>query len=325
MEHSIFRILKNSSAYVAIPAMIILLFMGCNDFIAKDLSEDSVIIYAPMDNYTTTTATTTFYWEKLEGARTYHIQIAKPSFDAMVSLLADTSCTGTQFSYVFTPGTYQWRIRAENGSSETPYITRTITIDSTNDLTSQQIILIDPVNNYAINATSFNLNFYSLYNAASYRISVRSHTSSFTGSLIIPEITTTDTFITVSGLTEGYLDWGVKGENGLSSTSYSTRSIYIDLTDPLAPTLNTPATASTISGPDITLTWTNGIDTGSPLGDSVYIYNDASYTSLRRALYTSTTMLNDTIANGTYYWRVKAVDKAGNVSSFSATRSFTVN
>lgn len=325
MEHFIFRILKSNNFRLAIPVFMLTVLSGCNDFIEKDLKDKEVTIYAPSQNYTTTTATVTFYWQKLDGARSYHIQIAKPSFDGMVSLLTDTLCTGSQFSYVFTPGTYQWRIRAENGTTETPYITRNIQIDSTNDLSSQQIILIDPVNNYAINTTSFTLNYYSLYNANSYRIAVKSHTSSFNGSLIVPEATSTDTFVTISGLTEGYLDWGVRGETGISSTPYSTRSIYIDLTDPLAPTLNTPAAAATITGPDFTLTWTNGSDSGSPLGDSVYIYEDASFNVLRKAYYSTTTILTDTIADGTYYWRVKAIDKAGNTGPFSTSRNFTVN
>jgi hypothetical protein len=325
MRHFIFRILKNNRLTVAIPAFCMIALSSCNDFIAKDLSEQMVTIYAPMDNYSTTTATATFYWQRLDGARSYHLQIAKPSFDSMVSLLTDSTTTQTQFTYVFTPGTYQWRIRAENGSTYTPWITRTITVDSTSDLSSQQIILIDPVNNYAINTTSFTANWFAQYNANSYRLVVKSHTSSFTGSLIVPEITTTDTFVTINGLTEGYLDWGVRGETGLSATPYSTRGIYVDLTDPLTPTLNTPANASSFTGPDFTFSWTNASDSGSPLADSIYIYNTATLAAVRKAYYSTTTILTDTIKTGTYYWRVKAIDKAGNVGPFSLTRSFTVH
>ncbi|HYG49478.1 MAG TPA: hypothetical protein VD905_01195 [Flavobacteriales bacterium] len=302
-----------------------LVLASCNDFIAADLTDKNITVLAPSDNVSTTSATISFFWQELDGARTYRLQIAKPSFDSMVSLLVDTSTSGTQFTHVFSPGIYQWRIRAENGSTETPWVTRTITIDSTTDLSSQQLILTDPANNDAVNTTSFTATFYGLYNASQYRLAVKSHTSNFTGSLVVPEITSTDTFITVSGLTEGYLDWGVKGESGLSSTSYTTRSIYIDLTDPLAPMLNTPGNAATITGPDFTLTWTNGADSGSPLSDSVFIYEDASFNVLRKSYYTSTTILTDTIADGTYYWRIKAIDKAGNAGPFSSSRSFTVN
>ncbi len=326
MQPIIFKILKSNKALIGIPLFLALtLFQSCRDFIAEDLTDKDVVVLSPSDNLSTTSATINFYWEELEGARTYRLQIAKPSFDNMSSLLMDTSVTQTQFTYVFTPGTYQWRVRAENGSSETPFVTRTITIDSTTDLSTQQIILINPADNYATNTTSFTLNFFGLYNATQYRVAVKSYTTGFSGSLIVPEIVITDTFVTVSGLTEGYLDWGVKGESGVSSTPFTTRSIYIDLTDPLAPTLNTPANAATISGPDFTLSWTNGSDSGSPLTDSVYIYQNSTLSVLRKAYLSSITILTDTIADGTYYWRIKAIDKAGNSGPFSTTRSFTVN
>jgi hypothetical protein len=326
MQPIIFKILKSNKLLISIPLLLALtLFQSCRDFIAEDLTDKNLVVLSPSDNMVTTSATINFYWQELEGARTYRLQIAKPSFDNMSALLMDTSVTQTQFTYVFTPGTYQWRVRAENGSTETPYVTRTITIDSTTDLTTQQIILINPADNYATNSTSFTLDFFGLYNATQYRVAIKSHTTGFSGSLIVPEMVITDTFITISGLTEGYLDWGVKGESGVSSTPFTTRSIYIDLTNPLAATLNSPANAATITGPDFTLSWTNGTDSGSPLSDSVYIYENATFTVLRKAYFTATTILTDTIADGTYYWRVKAIDKAGNLGPFSTTRSFTVN
>lgn len=299
------------------------LLAACNDFFESDLSKETVTLIAPADNTVTTTATVNFYWEKLDAARSYAVQVVKPDFGSITQIVADTNVSGTGFSIVLTPGTYQWRVRAQNGSSVTPYTTRTFTIDSTSDLSSQTIILYNPVNNYATNLSEMTFSCYGLYNAGQYRWALKTHAAGFGGSLVLPEQTSTDTAITVSGLTEGYYDWGMRAETNLSSTLYSIRSIYIDFTSPAAPTLDLPANGVTSTGPNFSLAWTHASDSGSPLYDSVYIYNDASFTSIKRIYKVSSgSTLTDTLANGTYYWRMKTLDKAGNASGFSASRWF---
>lgn len=303
----------------------LLFLQSCRDFIAVDLRDENLTVLSPADNLTTTMATINFYWQELDGARTYRLQIAKPSFDNMTSLLMDTSVTLTQFTYVFTPGTYQWRVRAENGSTETPYVTRTITIDSTADLTGQTLILFSPANDYATNDTSINFSYYGLYNASSYRFVLKTSSVGFSGTQILPDEVVTDTVVTLTNLLEGYYDWGVRGESALSTTTYAVRSIYVDYTNPAAVSLSSPASNATISGPTINFSWMNTIDTGSPLYDSLYVYTDTAMTIIRKALYISGTSTSDTLSIGTYYWRVRAIDKAGNKSSYTTKRKFIVN
>lgn len=301
------------------------LLQGCRDFIAEDLRNKTVSVISPADSSETTTATVNFYWEETDGARYYHLQIAKPSFSGMTTLLADTNITGTTFTYVFTPGTYQWRIRAENGSTETAYITRTIFIDSTADLTGQTIILYSPAHDYATNDTSVQFNWYGLYNASSYRYVIKTSATGFSGTQILPDQVVTDTLVTISGIAEGHYDWGVRGESSLSATSYVVRSIWIDYTNPGSVSLVSPAHNSTISGPSISLSWSNATDSGSPLYDSIYVATDSTFNNLRKALYSNGTSISDTLSNGIYYWKTRAIDKAGNKSNYSVVRKFTVN
>lgn len=302
------------------------LLFSCKDFIETDLTDKNVDIIAPQDNLLTTSAAINFYWEPLDGARQYRIQVASPSFDNMTSIVTDTLLGGTEFSYVLRPGNYQWRIRAQNGSSKTPYITRNITIDSTSDLSSQTIILLSPASEYATNSSSLTFSCYGLYNATHYRWALKTHASSFGGTLVLPDQLVADTFITVTGLPEGYLDWGMRGETSNSSTLYSSRSIYIDYTNPNAPALTAPANATTSVGPNFSLSWSRATDSGSPLYDSVYIYTSSSLSTIKRTYkITSGTSLSDTLADGTYYWRVKSIDKAGNAGAFSASRWFKLN
>lgn len=301
----------------------VVFYSGCRDFIEVDLENKTVNILAPSDNMSSTTATVNFYWETLEGARSYHLQLVKPSFDNIVTMLADTNVSGTSFSIVLTPGNYQWRIRGQNGSTQTLYTVRSFTIDSTSDLSSQTLVLQSPDNNYATNAPSVTFSCYELYNSPGYRFAMKTHTSDFSGTLLLPESLESNTERTFSISTEGYYDWGMRGESATSSTPYAFRSIYIDRTAPGSPLLNSPADGNTSGGPSFTLSWTRASDTGSPLHDSIYIYSDAALTTLKRSYKVSSgTSLSDTLSNGTYYWRVKSVDQAGNTGSFSVTRWF---
>lgn len=324
MQPIIFRISKSNKLLFLL--LFCLGFMqSCRDFIAVDLRDKDLTVLSPSDNLTTTSATVNFYWMELDGARTYHLQIAKPSFDNMTTLLIDTSVTLTQFTYVFTPGTYQWRVRAENGSTQTPYITRSITIDSTADLTGQTLILFSPANDYATNDTTISFSYYGLYNASSYRFVLKTASTGFSGTQILPDQVVTDTVFTLSGLSEGHYDWGVRGESSLSTTTYAVRSIYIDYTNPGLVSLSVPASNATVIGPTINFSWLNSADSGSPLYDSVYVYSDTSMTNIRKALYINGTSVSDTLSIGTYYWRVRAIDKAGNKSAYTSKRKFIVN
>lgn len=299
---------------------------SCNDFFEADLSKGTVTIIAPADHASTTIATVNFYWEKLKTARIYQVQVAKPSFDSISTILTDTEVSETSFSLVLVPGTYQWRVRAKNGSSFTPWSTRTLTIDSTSDLSSQTIILYNPADQYATNSSTMSFSCYGLYNASQYRWALKTHTGDFSGSLVLPEQLVSDTVVTVSGLTEGYHDWGMRGETSFSSTLYAYRSIYVDFTAPSTPVLDLPVNGYTSTGPSFSLSWTHGPDSGSPLYDSIYIYNNAALTDIIRAYKVSSgNTMTDTLSNGTYYWRMKTIDKAGNASGFSTSRWFKLN
>jgi hypothetical protein len=298
---------------------------SCNDFIEEDLDNDYVTILAPQDNLVTTSSTISFYWEQIQGASKYRIQVVKPSFAAVSVFLVDTLVSGTFFSHVFTPGVYQWRIRGENAGSQTPYVTRAFQVDSTMDLSGQQLILLAPSTDYADSGSSVSFNWYGLYNATQYTWALKNYTGTFGGATAVPAQTTTDTFITVSVLPEGRFEWGVRAENGFSNSNYTFRSIWIDKTSPGIPTLTLPANAHVYASNQFSLYWSRMNDTGSPLTDSVLIYDNGSLTNLVKSVYSINQNWTDTLSPGTYYWRVRTIDKAGNKSNYSSVRSFTLN
>jgi len=126
----------NHSVKVLI-TFVVLLFIGCDDIFEADLSGEVVVIIAPKDELQTEIQSNTFWWDTVEGAEGYNLQIVSPSFDDILRLELDTSIAINQFLYTLEPGDYQWRVCAFNYTSETAYLMHTLTII---DTTSKSIL-----------------------------------------------------------------------------------------------------------------------------------------------------------------------------------------
>jgi hypothetical protein len=123
--------------------------------------------------------------------------------------------------------------------------------------------------------------------------------------------------------------WNVQlhdGDTGYGTAS-STWTFTIDNTPPGVPTIIGPSGGDTITDSTPTLSWNAVADastydvqvsTSNTFSSTAYAASDLSGTS-------HTIPAGSALANGTYYWRVQAVDAASNESGWSATASFVVN
>ena len=98
-----------------------LLLAGCDDFIAQDISEEKILLHAPADQTVTEQTSVTFWWEDLPVSTPYRLQIVVPSFEEPISLVLDSLVTTHQHTLELNPGTYSWRVRAENGNYTSAY------------------------------------------------------------------------------------------------------------------------------------------------------------------------------------------------------------
>lgn len=312
--------MKQLFKYFYILAILSLGLTSCKDIIEEDLEGKTVVLSAPQDCLKTEALTQVFWWEEVVGTLKYNLQIASPSFNNIQELVLDSNITKTQYQFTLHPGTYQWRVRAFNGSSTTLYTTYNLIIDSTANLASQQVVLITPTNGFATTLTTLTFKWYELYNANDYRFEL--HYNDWTGELVYnPEIIDgTELSLT---LAEGSYAWGVQAQNSSSSSMFTSRSLIIDLTNPSVPQLLTPANADSVSGSTIYFSWKRGTDSGSTISDSLYVASDSLFTNLKLSAYLSDTTYNWTSAvSGKYYWRVKSIDAAGNKSAFSSVFKF---
>ena len=55
-------------------------FLRCDDIFEDDISTENISLYAPSDSIVTKIITHTFWWEEVEGADEYNLQIVTPDF-----------------------------------------------------------------------------------------------------------------------------------------------------------------------------------------------------------------------------------------------------
>jgi hypothetical protein len=121
----------------------------------------------------------------------------------------------------------------------------------------------------------------------------------------------------------------IKASDG---TTTKEMAFFMDSTAPAAPTLKTPVTDKKAKQP-VAFTW-NPVDDASGVTYVLQISQDAAFGSLvveQKSGLTDTTYtmtdeekLGNSGSNTPYYWRVLAVDNAGNIGSWSTASTFTI-
>lgn len=298
----------------------LLTLAGCSDIMEHDVSLAQLSIISPKDGYRTDSYVVTFWWEKYEGAQKYRLQIAQPSFENIQQLVFDSLIGDVKKDVTLFPGKYEWRIRIENGNSRSPYITRSIIVDSNMVLSGQPFSVQYPSENFYSRTGIINFGWQKFPGAGGYEFMV-------TDTFMMPVKSTVSEHFQISDtFNEGVYVWKVRGVNSINmtTTEYSApRRLFVDMTPPGQPALQSPLNLSITSNP-VSLSW---LRNGDAIADSVFIATDTAFLSLvERNLVNSLPSLDLpvlTIGN-TYYWRVKSVDKAGNWSQYSPYYQFIV-
>lgn len=308
------------------PVLFLVLFVNaCTDIIEKNITNKELVIIAPGNNIHTSIATQTFWWEYLDGATSYTLQVVSPSFASVEKVIIDTTITLNKFMVNLFPGKFEWRVGAQNGSYATPYIVSTLQIDSTTDLKTQNVTLIAPLENDFTNAPNIIFHWQKLYNADNYSFEI--HKTDWNGSLMYSAASIIYDTLSLKSLADGTYTWGIKAWNANSATGFTTRSFTIDRIAPGIPNLLTPADKAKLTQLQVNFSWNRPSDTGSPLSDSLIVASDSlfSVTKIVVAEFISEMQMNYALPDtGTYYWKVKSIDAAGNHGQFSAIRRFTV-
>lgn len=289
--------------------------LSCEQIIEENLEKERMVVLAPIDSLTAT-STVTFLWDEMDGADNYHLQIVSPTFDSLLVLLQDTLIAGNRFVTTLSRGSYQWRIRGGNSAYFSPYLTRTLFVDSTSDLSQQTLVVSSPPQNYITNQTNINFTWLPFDLADDYRLEVAS--PDFNGTVLL-DINLAATTISYT-FDVGTYQWRIRAQNSSSNSQYTLGTLVIDTTAPLAPALVLPADNAVLLTDTANLQWTTG---SGGIYDTVYVYGDSSLAIPIQMLgATNQTIKYINANNGTYYWRVRTTDSAGNTGPYSASRKF---
>lgn len=311
--------MKNTIPYKALLSILCLMLLSCEEILFEDnISDKKIELVAPVDHANFFSTGVSFSWNKVETATKYHLQIAKPTFAAPLQIVLDTLVISNTFTHQFNIGDYEWRVKATNSAFETSYESRSFSIVSNDKFEDNTVSLLTPTNELNTNTLSQNLSWNAIIGASGYQVQVYDNDNT-----VIKNETVTATSLNYT-FTQGNYFWRVRANNGTQQTLYSSRSILVDTTVPNTPVLSSPADASTPTTKDVIFQWNRTPVSGSVEKDSIYIYKDRTMTLLQIKSEANSPFTKE-MNSGTYYWFVKAFDKAGNVSRQSTVFSFTVN
>jgi hypothetical protein len=310
-----------------------IIFTSCKDIVAEDISEKTPVLILPAVADTSMVNPVLFKWEAMAGATKYHLQVVSPNFSSISSYVLDTIVTDTEFLFALDSAEFELKLTAINGG----YTSKTLGpiqfwVGLSPTINTSTIVLQSPTNGAYVNET-FNgsFNWQALSGASSYEFSLRKGTSFAIGTIEHTQNNITPAPYYLPGtvaLTEGTYFWGVKAYLSTGETYFSTRSFQVDVTAPSVASLLSPTNMSFINVGVTTFTWSNGSDSGtiqSPIESTIEVATDVGFSSIVH----STTLIGNTtqftLTPGTYYWRVRNIDSAGNVSAYSTVNQITVS
>jgi hypothetical protein len=258
----------------------------------------------------------------------YRLQVANSS--GFTYLLVDrTNLTVSQFTTgTLSPGTYYWRAKAVDGAGNDSGWTATwsFTIDTT---APGVPTLLLPANGAKTNnnTPAFSWSVVTDPSGVSYIIQIDNN-SDFSSPEVNVSGLTSSAYTTGAALADGTYYWRVRVVDGAGNSSAwsAVRSLIVDVTVPSVPTLLSPADGAKTNDATPTLDWSDVTDP-SGVTYSLQVANDSDFTSLKvnASGVGPSTWTTATLAQVTYYWRVRAVDGTGDASDWSTPWSFTVD
>lgn len=307
-----------------------LLVSSCSTFLEKSITGKVVVLDAPASGVALSSYTENFHWEPLSGALTYELQLVVPNFTRSQNFLLDTTISRNAFTYTLVPGSFQWRVRALNGSSETAFTTASFSVD-TASFNTQVVVLSAPGTGALVMSPRVTLSWQPLFGASQYRIELDSVASNLLGTSNTPLFTV----LTAASSTAytcphtGTYYWRVRAENATGVSGYSAVSSFSFATAVLVDSvaLLSPAAAQrTALATPILLSW------GPILGATSYklsLFKGDSLTTYPNLVVlpqaARTYAFTAGVTGDRVYWSVSALNAAGvQLAPVAHKRYFTV-
>ncbi len=274
---------------------------------------------SPANNLSGVSLSPTLSWSAVAGANAYRLEVNTSSNFAGTVIYDQNNLTSTSKTIggLSDNTKYYWRVTALNSAGNTS------DASSVFNFTTGQSVLVTTVNGAIGVSTSPTLSWNKTSGASTYRLEVNTK-SDFTGTVVFDNSSITGTLQALSGLSNNTTYyWRVTAaSNALAKTS--TSSVYSFTTKLATTTLSSPANNSSGMSLTPTLSWSAvaganayrlEVNTSSNFAGTV-IYDQNTLTSTSK-------IIGGLADNVKYYWRVTALNSAGNTSDASSVFSFT--
>jgi hypothetical protein len=255
-----------------------------------------------------------------QEAKTYKIEV---SLVADFATIFDTATvdqtTYTPFNKTYPEGPLYWRVQAIDGSNNT------LTKSPPRLVTklSPAVVLVHPSNgSLEAGVPYFQWNPQSY--AATYLIEVYKNGDLLfsPANKVLSQTTKFSAWAPTTSLPSGDYAWRVRRNDADNRPGpwSAGRTFHLEAAKP---TLTAPASGATVAGNALLFTW------GGVAGAVQYKFEVAATCSFSPILSSITTVMTSwapitTYADGSYCWRIKALDAVGNTISMSNTRTFSV-
>lgn len=303
-----------------------LVLSGCDEIIEPNISKEVVGLVAPAAGDTSRSTVQTFRWNALRGTRSYRISVAFPSFEKPSRIYVDSITPATRLTVTLDAGkNYQWRVLGLNNG----YVTdssqiRNLRIDSSRSLGDhQQVLLLKPLNNAVYNVLSTTFQWEPLPGAEQYLFKIVSSPPFDT--VINAPVTQFTRRMPAGDRTYQWKIIALKWSTPASLKESPVSTFGIDTTPPATPSLESPAADATFQTLPVTLQWRRSGAASEIAHDQVFLYtsDQNSLVPGYPRTVTGQFVAIPNLESGIYYWAVRSVDPAGNVSMLSPKRKFT--
>ncbi len=299
----------------------VVFFAACEAIFLENITNDIVVVVAPKDNVQVEEGAVNFIWENILDASSYHLQIAKPTFNQASQIILDTTITKNSFTHTMKIGEYEWRVKAKNEEYETGYTTQSLEVINA-DIINSQVVLLLPLNNTISNVVSQKLLWTELTGAIEYRLQIWQPDDQ--GTKIKDIIVTESSYI--HSFLEGNFMWRIRPQSASQNGEYSERLITIDSKKPNTPVNTSPDNNGGQTDTTVNFSWIRTAIAGTQEIDSIYVFTDASLTTLSfKEKGANKSYTKENVLIGSYHWYVQSFDTAGNKSEKSNTFMISVN
>ena len=315
--------------YILLAILMVSPLISCEDILEEDISSNQITILSPNSRDTIQGNSVQFLWDPIDGATEYTIQIYTDN-----SIVEDTIVSKTPFTRVLSNGNFEWRIKGQNNAYQTQFnFPVSFTVVETSDLTNQTLILNSPSSGIFTNETDILFVWSSVPLATKYTFELQRVEQNGGISTVFIQEDIIETSIALDAMTideDAEYEWQVKALNETSETPFSSRNFFIDSVDPPIPSLLSPKFEEVFNLVDIIqFSWNFSSDPGivdSEIEGYYEISSDENFNIILESGSNIQESIDITFQNeGTYYWRVRGEDEAGNIGVFNEGGKLIVN